>query len=446
MNVAGAGSTQETAAGLSTGRAIYALCVLLLLYCLAFVDRQILAVLVVPIQRDIGIGDTGFSLLLGLAFTLLYTTVGLPIARIADRTNRRNIALSGSIIWSLGTTVSGLARSFVQLFLARVLVGIGEACLNPSVIPLLSDAFPARHRGKALGIYMLGIPLGAGLANLVGGALLPKLNSQVTYMLPLLGAVRPWQVILFILGASGLVGAVLLAGVREPARRHRVSGAPSARDFSVHDIARFLAANWVVFTAIACALCASAFMTFGVNYWIPAFFQRSYGLDAASAGAYLSEWGGVTLICGAVGVLGGGVLCDFLAVRSATGYLRTLIIGVILLAVGFGTFAMAPSPQTAVMLLVPGAIGSGLLQASGITTLMAIVPDRMRGQVSALYFLIVNLVGATLGPTVIALLTDDVFGAPSQLRYAIALTSIAVTALSLALLLSSRRDFPRLVS
>ena len=440
---------QESRASPGRGGAYrwYVVLVLLLTYTLAFVDRQMLGVLVAPIRRDLGLSDVQISLLLGLAFTIFYTLAGLPLGRLADRASRRNIVLAGTGIWSLGTLGSGVARSAAGLFAGRMTVGLGEACLNPAAVPLIADYFPGKERGRAIGVYVLGVSLGGGIANLLGGGLLPRLSARGWVQLPVLGALAPWQAILVGLGLSGVVAVLLVLTIKEPAR-HELPGAAAPtriEAYSIGEIASYLGAHRLAFVALAWAMSASALATFGVGYWIPSFFTRSFGLTTGQAGHFLASWGLVNLTAGAAGVLSGGTLADLLGRRRGDGAYRVLVLGMALVAFGFGGFGLMPTPSAAVALLAFGAFGSGMLQVTGLTALMGITPNRMRAQVSALLFFIVNLIGATLGPTVIAALAQHVLGGDAMLRYAIALTAGLVALSSLLLLAATGRSYRRLL-
>lgn len=421
----------------------YVVLVLLLIYILAYIDRQVLGVLVEPIKRDLDISDTQMSLLLGFAFAMFYTIVGLPMGRLADRSNRRNLVLAGVGVWSFATAMCGFARNYTHLFLARMGVGLGEACLNPAVVPMLSDYFPKRTLGKAMGVYMLGVSIGGGLAHTVGGAYLPVLTSPDPAVLPLVGAILPWQALLLFLGLTGLGMVLLLLTVREPNRQGQVHRDSRGRiiNLPVREIGAHLLRYRMAYLAIGWPLIASAMMTFGVGYWIPAFFQRSFGLATEGAGGYLAAYGLVSMAVGAVGVVGGGFLVDALGSKYLDGHLRTLMIGVLLLAPGYALFAVMPTPALAIAILVPAGIGGGILQATGVTTLMAVVPTQMRSQIAALYFFIVNLIGAALGPTLIALLTDELFQAESMLRYSITIVAATIGLTAIVALISGRHAY-----
>jgi MFS family permease len=421
----------------------YVVFVLLLIYILAYIDRQVLGVLVEPIKRDLAISDTQMSLLLGFAFAMFYTIVGLPMGRLADRSNRRNLVLAGVGIWSFATAMCGFAKNYTQLFLARMGVGLGEACLNPAVVPMLSDYFPKRTLGKAMGVYMLGVSIGGGLAHTVGGTYLPALTSPDAVVLPIVGPILPWQALLLFLGLTGFLMVMLLLTVREPKRQGEVHRDARGRivNLPVREIGAHLLRHRMAYLAIGWPLVASAMMTFGVGYWIPAFFQRSFGLTTEAAGSYLATYGLVSMAVGAIGVVGGGFLVDALGARYLDGHLRTLMIGILLLAPGYAIFAIMPTPALAIAVLIPAGIGGGILQATGVTTLMAVVPTQMRSQIAALYFFIVNLIGAALGPTLIAVLTDELFQAEGMLRFSITIVAASVGLTAIIALIAGRHAY-----
>lgn len=196
----------------------YACAVLLLAYIFSFIDRTIVSLLVIPIERDLGINDAGMSLLQGFSFALFYALLGLPIARLVDARDRRVVVAAGIALWSIMTAACGLAGRFWHLFLARVGVGAGEAALLPGATSLLADYFPPERRGLAMGVFAAGIYLGAGLALVIGGLLLHLLDGT-RLALPLLGALHPWQTVFIAVGAPGLVVALLMLSLREPERR-----------------------------------------------------------------------------------------------------------------------------------------------------------------------------------------------------------------------------------
>src|SRR6185436_764223 len=200
--------------------------VLTLAYTCSFIDRQILTLLIEPIRRDLHISDTQVSLLGGLAFSIFYTTLGIPIARLADQTHRRNLMAAGLAFWSLMTAACGLARSFWGLFAARVGVGVGEAALSPAAFSLLADYFPPRKVALAVSVYSMGLYFGAGLALMIGGSVVKAVSSAPMHDLPVVGEVFSWQLTFFIVAALSLPVLLLMSLIRGPMRR--AHGRPAA--------------------------------------------------------------------------------------------------------------------------------------------------------------------------------------------------------------------------
>ena len=203
----------------STAYQWYVIFVLLLAQMFSFLDRMIMGLLVGPIRESFAISDTQYSLLAGLAFSLFYAIMGLPLARIADSRNRRNLISIGIAVWSVMTAVCGLAKGFVSLFFARIGVGIGEATLGPAGYSMITDYFPRSSLARALSVYTLGVTFGSGLAYILGGAVVGYVQTLDTLTLPFLGATEGWQLTFFIVGFPGvLVAALMYLTVREPAR------------------------------------------------------------------------------------------------------------------------------------------------------------------------------------------------------------------------------------
>ena len=197
----------------------YVVSVLLVAYVLAFIDREVMSLLVRDIEASLHISDTEMSLLLGGAFAIFYTFCGAGIAWLADRGNRRLLIICGVTVWSIMTCSCGLATSFWPLFASRVGVGAGEGALNPPALSTIKDYFPPERIGRALGLYSAGVSAGGGMAYILGGTLYPKLQAAGTHTFPLVGTLEPWQQMFFVVGLPGIVVALLLTTIREPVRR-----------------------------------------------------------------------------------------------------------------------------------------------------------------------------------------------------------------------------------
>src|SRR5450755_2977415 len=212
----------------------YVVGVLTLVYVFSFIDRQIMSLLVRPLRRDLGITDIQVSILMGFSFAVFYTFCGIPMGRLADTRSRRSIIAAGLVFWSAFTAMCGLARNFTQMLLYRVGVGVGEAALSPSAYSLITDYFPKEKLGTAISVYSMGIYIGAGMSYLLGGIVVRFASAQEAWILPLVGAVRPWQVIFLAVGLPGILVAPLVYSIREPLRRGivRQASVPASHAFA----------------------------------------------------------------------------------------------------------------------------------------------------------------------------------------------------------------------
>lgn len=397
----------------------YVVGVLLIAYTLSFVDRMILSLLVAPIRAALDISDTEVSLLIGLAFALFYTLLGLPIAWIADRWNRRNLILVGVALWCVMTAGCGFAGSYATLFLARMGVGVGEAALSPAAYSMLSDVFPRDRLARAMAVYSIGVPLGSGIAMILGSFVVQAVLAAPVVELPLIGPVEAWRTIFLWVAAPGLLVCLLLLTVREPVRQGSVkaaaTGEGAAPGFLVH-----LKAQRIALGALFAGMSLIGLVMYGVIAWVPTFFARTYGMDVSTAGL----WFGIIMATGgAAGLVAGGSLADRLFGRGvADAHLRVMRLSILLGGPPLLAAVLMPGPIPAFVLL---AVAFPMLTMHGVGTvaLQLITPNEYRARVTALYFFIVNLVGLGFGPMLMALLTDHLFGFDGALRYSIALVT-----------------------
>lgn len=399
----------------SAAYAWYVCAVLLLAYIFSFLDRTITSLLVIPIEHDLAINDTEMSLLQGFSFALFYALLGLPIARLVDARNRRAIVAVGIALWSLMTAGCGLARQFWQLFAARVGVGTGEATLLPGATSLLADYFPPRRRGVALGVFAAGIYLGAGLALIIGGLLLRALGSA-TPVLPLLGPLHPWQAVFVAVGLPGLLVALLMLTVREPPRLgRRAVGA----GIPLREVLRYFRRNAATVSCHNLGFTFLAFAAYAATAWIPTIFVRSHGWSAADAGIRL---GIIALTVGPLGTIAGGWLADRYETRGRRG--GKLIVGLVAalgLILPAIAFPLAADPFLSLALLVPFMFFVSFVWGLAPAALQEIMPNQMRGQATALYTGVLNLIGLGGGPASVALIADYVFRDPQKLNLACAI-------------------------
>jgi MFS family permease len=425
----------------------YVVGVLMLANVSGFVDRQILSLLVIPIRRDLGISDTQMSLLMGLSFALFQATLGLPIGRLADAHSRRAIIGAGVAAWSLMTMVSGVARTYPQLLLARIGVGVGEAVLQGPTVSLVADYFPRARRATAMSVYTLGIFVGSGLAYLVGGALAGAAASAGRLHWPVVGELYPWQVVFFAVGAPGLLIALLFLTVREPARRdggERTEGRGAARAATWRELWEYVRANSAAFAALSAGFGLSATVNYGIAAWLATFLVRTYGWPIARAG--LAQ-GVLTMTVGVLGVVVGGRVADRLVRRGRVdGPLRVGIIGALGMLVSAGLYPLMPTAGLAVLLLVPVNFFAAFPWGAAAAGAAEMMPSALRAQGTAVYFLGVSLVSGTLGPTAVALVTDRVFENDAALRYSLSIVSVAGMGLAAAVLGAGLAPYRRAVA
>lgn len=406
------------AAPVSNWRRHYTLLLLTFVYAMSLIDRQIMGVLIEPVKREFQVSDTAMGLLSGLAFALFYSALAVPMGRLADRGNRRNMVAWCCGAWSLMTGLCGLAGGYWQLAAARVGVAIGEAGGTSPSLSMIADHYPPRQRSRAMSVFMLGPPLGT-LFGLGLGAWLAQRYG--------------WRSAFFWMTLPGAVAAVLLrSGGIEPLRGRWDSSddAASARAGAGESLATVAKAMWVspAFMRITVAGLLLGFAGYGIGIWSTAFLVRSHGLALRDAGILIGLTSGLAAICGS---LFSGWLCDRMIVRDVRWQLGVPIIG-LLLALPLGViYLLYPAGQVWLIgaLKVPHAMMFSLLfsffsvwwTAPSFAALTALVPSHRRTTVLALYGLGLTVVGGGLGPLYVGMLSDaftPAFGAES-LRWAL---------------------------
>ena len=415
----------------SPGYARYVLAVLTLTYTCSYIDRYILSVLVEPIKAELGVSDTQMGFLGGLAFALLYTLAGIPIARWADRGNRRTIIALGVAVWSLMTVASGSTRSFTQLALARVGVGLGEAAGTPPAHSLLADYFPAEKRATVLSVYSMGIPIGVMLGFLAGG--------WITYFFD-------WRMAFIAVGAPGLVLALLVRfTIAEPARG-RLDKHPQHRvQYSLgQTLGLIFRSRALLLIQLGGAFYAMA--GFGLSFWVAPFFSRAHQLPLHEMASWLAAGAFVGGVCGG---LFAGRIADRLGAKGIRGYFLTPML-----------ILLAGLPMTVLMLLVSNAqaaLGLFLVQQFAFgcyagpiyAAMQFLVPPSMRAMAVAVHLFILNLVGLGCGPLLIGMMSDfftATHGAAEGIRIALLVitagTGISIACFWLAARLPESRKLP----
>jgi len=416
----------------------YTVVLLTIAYVFSFIDRYILGLLVEPIKADLGLTDTEIGLLLGPAFALFYTTMGLPLGWLADRGRRAWIVSAGIAIWSLATAACGLARSFAQLFVARVSVGVGEATLSPCALSMIADSFPEERRGKPIAFYSTALTLGAGVASLVGASVLVWSKSVSAIELPLIGPVAPWQFAFIIVGLPGLPLAILMFFQREPERRNLVQ-LGSGGKAGIGDALRYVLARRQIYGGFVAIVCVMTIVAYSQG-WLPAMFERTWGWSGQK---YATYNGLSLLLLGPVCVNIAGWASDRMYAAGRPDAPLLMVIGGLVLLVPTGVIApLMPNAWAAFAVYQINTIGIATLSATAPTALLNITPGQIRGQVIALYLIVISVAGLMLGPTSIGLLNDHVFG-EQGIRYAAAIVPALFGLPVLATAFGTRRRYTR---
>ncbi len=421
----------------------YVVGVLTLAYIFSFIDRQIVNLLVEPIRQDLGLSDTQISLLQGIAFALFYTVLGIPIARLADVANRRMIIGIGVFLWSLMTCACGMAKSFPQLFAARMGVGVGEAALSPSAYSLISDYFPAGKVTRAIALYTGGSFVGVGLAYIIGGYIAEYFADLGLVQVPFLGEVRAWQMAFVAVGLPGILLAAWVFTLREPARKGALGNLAESgpKSIPIKEVLAFLRCHWRTYGSHFFGVSILIIMAYAILSWAPAFFMRVHGWTIGQVG---SIYGTVLLVFGTSGVVGAGWMADALRRRGySDANLRVIMFGA-MFAIPFGIAApLVANEWLALFLIAPLTFLTSLQHGIAPAALQPITPNQMRAQVSALYLFVVNLLGLGLGPTSVALLTDYVYGEPALVGYSIATVMAVIAPISVVIIAFGLKHYRR---
>ncbi len=435
-------SSADESAYPSPARAWGLVLLLTIAYAISFVDRQIISLLVEPIKADLELSDFQMSLLLGLAFGLFYTLMGIPLGRAADKYNRRNLIVAGMSLWCLMTAASGLARNYAQLFLARLGIGVGEAALSPAALSMISDSFPEEKRTGPIGFYNSAIYVGSGLAMILGGAIIHMANNSPPMNVPFFGELAPWQTTFFIVGLPGLAIAVVIAFTREPTRKDILKSADGgAAVLSFKDVLSYLWKRKYIYAPIFIGMAVVAIVNFMFLAWTPTLFTRVHGWEIASIGY---AFGIISLIFGPLGIFLGGRLGDYFAAKEDNGgHAKAAFIGSLFMVPGMIATPVIPDPKLALVGLALIPFGMAFITVNMVSGLLRITPNQLRGQTYAMFLLVISLSGTTLGPTLVGTLTDFVFKNEMMVGYSMLTVSLATAFVSNFAFFKSIRAFRR---
>lgn len=410
----------------------YAVIMLMLAYIVSFIDRIIFGLLVGPIRAHFDINDTVFSVLYGWGFAFFYTFCGIFIGWAADRYNRRNLVVWGVAFWSLMTMCCGLAKNFTQLALARIGVGVGEASLSPAAYSMAGDSFPAKQLGRALSVYVIGLPLGVGLALVIGGLVIKLVATNPEFTLPLVGTIASWQACFIVVGLPGVLLALVLLTVREPERR---KPPVESQGSALQDIGRtlgYMLQHWRPYAGLVLGFSVLGMVMNVFQVWGVQFFVREHQYSVPQAGLAIGLAIG---ICGTIGILTGGWLADrWQAAGHTDATVRVGRVAALALIPVASTCTLMSDPTYALLLLLPIGFFTSFAFGAGGAAVVILTPAHMRAQVSAVYLFFVNMIGLGLAPFLTAVLTDRVFANDLAVGKSCAIVAGGASVLAAALL------------
>ncbi|MCW8039017.1 MULTISPECIES: MFS transporter [Acinetobacter] len=437
-------SINDRAVAVNNKSSVYAWYVVLLCmlaYIFSFIDRQILALMIEPIKADLNLSDTQFSLLHGLAFSLFYAFMGLPLAYLADRFSRPKIIAVGIIFWSIATALCGLSKNFIQLFFSRMGVGVGEAALSPAAYSMFSDMFSKDKLGRAVAVYSIGSFVGGGIAFLVGGYVIGLLKDLSLIEIPVFGAVKAWQMAFILVGLPGIfIGLLFVLTVRDPKRKGQsVNAEGEVEKVTIRAAFTFLKKHRKTFTCHYLGFTFYAMALYCLISWSPAFFMRKFSMTPTEAGYML---GTVLLVANTLGVFCAGWLNDWLIQKGRKDApIITGVIGIVGLVLPLVAFTQVSEYWLAVTLLAPAMFFASFPMPISTTAMQMLAPNQLRAQISAIFLLISNLVAVGIGTTLVALVTDKIFENPLMVGTSLSIVGGIACVLSFVLLKKGCKAF-----
>ncbi|MGE4430335.1 MAG: MFS transporter [Sphingobium sp.] len=404
----------------SSRRAVITLAILMLAYILSFLDRQILALMVDPIRRDLGINDFQISLLQGLAFALFFSVMGIPLGRLSDRLTRTHIIAIGIVWWSIMTALCGLAGGFAALFLFRMGVGLGEAALAPAAYSILGDSFPPNKLVRATSLFGQSATIGAGISLLAGGQLIDAIDRSGLSPFGL----ASWQLTFILVGLPGIIVAGLVLLIREPVRTNRSATPPG----SFMTVLRSLWGERHILAPLYISGTLLAIINFGAVAWFPTHLIRHFGLTPGQAGLWLAP---IHLAGGLLGAVLGSALTEWMLHREKSQpYLRSIAIVALLMA-GTMIAPLLPTLGPALMIWSLSVVFQGAYAGSVMAAIQVTVPNERRGLATALLLLLSNLGALGLGSALIGGVSTMMFaGDPAGIGKGLALVGFLSAACS----------------
>jgi len=388
---------------------------LTLAYIFSMLDRYILGYLTKPIKADLGFTDTQMGWL-ALAFTLLYAFSAIPFGMLTDRKKRVWIIAFGIAVWSMATMATGLMTTFALFFIARLVVGVGEAVMSPAAFSIIGDSFPKERRAKPIAAYSAALFLASTITSYTIAILLNLFEGQGTKTFPIVGELESWQFIMLGVGAPGLLVALLFLFLKEPPRTESVQKDGAA----LSDAVKFAYKRWptlLCFVSIFVTMVSIAYAQFN---WLPEMFERTYGEENWGRGKYAVRNGTATLVLGLSTYFLAGVISDEWSKRGRTDApLLLAIIGLLIMVPCTIIAPLMPTGWGAFIVLMVATVGIGMVSCTGVTALLQIVPGHVRGSIVAYYYLAITLLGGLISPLLVGWLSTSVYG-EANLNFAMA--------------------------
>lgn len=413
-------ATNNSTTNYSKGYRRYVLLILTGVYAFNFIDRQILVILQEPIKADLGLSDTQLGLLTGLAFAAFYVTLGIPIARLADKSNRKNIVSVALVVWSGMTAISGMAQNFMHLLLARIGVGMGEAGGSPPSHSIISDYYPPEKRATALSIYSTGVYIGVFLGFLFGG---------------IIGQQYGWRVAFYALGIPGILYAFLVYfTVKEPIKGMSDAHAPTQHSF-MEAVKILFSKKTFIFVSLATGF--HTFVNCGMGNWFPPFLARLHGLDTMTIGIWMGLSAGFG---GGIGTFVGGYIADRMRHKDLRWYCWISALSNVLLIIPMAILFFHANTNLVIGVTFLTNFLGALYLGPSIAVSHSLVNAKMRAMASAILFFMLNIIGLGLGPATIGALSDyltPTYGAEG-LRWALTISFAASTIAGILFYMASR--------
>lgn len=426
--------------GWSSFRLFYAVIVLTLVYCFAFVDRQIFNLLVAPIRQDFGVTDLQVGYLLGPAFILSYVALGIPAGWCADRFNRRDLILAAGACWGVGTVGGAFAHGYGGLFVSRLCVGASEAFLYPAGMSFIADLFDRKRLPIGTSIFLTAPALGGGLALVGGGLVLNAAEKLTSVHIPLLGAIRGWQTTLLVVGVVGMIPVLLMATVPDVARRRRTTPTVvKEQQYGFADGTAYMLRRWRFYITFFFGMACSSLVMLTISAWAPTYLSRTFHLSPAEIG---TRYGVLVLLFGLAGGIASPMINAWVARRRPIdSTMWTVVLGPCMLVLFAALLCLARSQTMAMICLALLTFSYSFPMSMASTSLQIAAPQRLRGAASAWYFVIVSLLGYGIGPTAVPFVAEKILHDPSLIGEAMSGISVVFGILAIVLLLIALRGF-----